>query len=133
MVLMSLSQRISDLAAAIGRQVKTRISADHPGVARAWVSFGYVGSTTMVWAGFNVQSVTRSATGKYRVTFATPMKDVNYCWTAFARNSGSQTTLKVASARVTAEAKTTEYVEVICASQAGTLSDTSEFNLMVYR
>ncbi|MFZ4481684.1 MAG: hypothetical protein ACOYNZ_17520 [Rhodoferax sp.] len=130
---MSLSQRIADLAGAIGRQVKTRISADHPGVARAWVSFGYVGSATVILASFNVQSVTRSAAGKYRVTFATPMKDANYCWSAFARNAGSQTTLKVASARVTAEVKTTDYVEVICASQAGTLSDTSELNLMVYR
>ena len=130
---MSLSQRISDLASAIGRQIKTRISADHPGVARAWVSFGYVGSTTMVWSNFNVQSVTRMAAGKYRVTFATPMVDANYCWSAFVRNSGSQSTLKVASARVSAEVKTVDYVEVICASQAGTLSDTSEFNLMVYR
>ena len=130
---MNLSQSISDLASAIGRQIKTRISAEHPGVARAWVSFGYVGSTTMVWASFNVQCVTRMAAGKYRVSFATPMQDANYCWTAFARNSGSQSTLKVASARVTAESKTADYVEVICASQAGTLSDTSELNLMVYR
>ena len=61
------------------------------------------------------------------------MRDANYCWSAFARNAGSQTTLKVASARVTAEAKTADYVEVICTTQAGTLSDTSELNLMVYR
>lgn len=130
---MSLSQRIADLAAAIGRQMKTRISADHPGVARAWVSFGYVGNTTLVWASFNVRSVTRSATGKYRVTFATPMKDANYCWSAFARNAGSQSTLKVASARINAEAKTADYVEVICTSQSGSLADTNEMNLMVYR
>ena len=133
MVLMSLSQRISDLAAAIGRQVKTRISADHPGVARAWVSFGYVGNRTVILSSFNVQSVARDSTGKYRVTFATPMKDANYCWSAFARNSGSQSTLKVVSARINAEAKTDDYVEVICSSQSGTLSDTTELNLVVYR
>jgi hypothetical protein len=132
-VIMSLSQRISDLASAIGRQVKTRISADHPGVARGWVSFGYVSNKIVILSSFNVHSVTRDSTGKYRVTFATPMKDANYCWTAFARNSGSQSTLKVASARVTAEAKTADYVEVICTSQAGTLSDTTELNLVVYR
>ena len=130
---MSLSHRISDLAAAIGRQVKTRISADHPGVARAWVSFGYVGNRIVILSYFNVQSVTRDSTGKYRVTFATPMRDANYCWSAFARNSGSQSTLKVVSARINAEAKTDDYVEVICSSQSGTLSDTTELNLVVYR
>ena len=130
---MSLSHRISDLAAAIGRQVKTRISADHPGVARAWVSFGYVGNKTVILSSFNIQSVTRDSTGKYRVTFANPMADANYCWTAFARNSGNQSTLKVISARVNAEGKTDDYVEVICSSQSGTLSDTTELNLVVYR
>ncbi|MCX7246653.1 MAG: hypothetical protein NTX31_03100, partial [Burkholderiales bacterium] len=63
---MSLSQRIADLAAAIGRQVKTRISADHPGVARAWVSFGYASNRITIRSSFNVRSVTREATGKYR-------------------------------------------------------------------
>ena len=67
------------------------------------------------------------------MTFATPMPDANYCWSAFARNAGSQSTLKVASARINAEAKTADYVEVICTSQAGSLADTNEMNLMVYR
>ena len=130
---MSLSHRISDLAAAIGRQVKTRISADHPGVARAWVSFGYASNRITIRSSFNVRSVTREATGKYRVTFASAMSDADYCWCAFARNTGSQSTLKFASARVNAEAKTADYVEVICSSQSGSLTDTTEMNLMVYR
>lgn len=130
---MSLSHRIADLAAAIGAQIKVRIKADHPGLARAWVSFGFVGNKVVIGASFNVQSVTRDSTGKYRVNFASAMTDANYCWNAFARNSGSQSTLKVASARINAEAKTAEYVEVICSSQAGTLSDTTELNLVVYR
>ena len=130
---MSLSQRISDLAAAIGRQFKTCISADHPGVARAWVSFGYASNRITIRSSFNVRSVTREATGKYRVTFASAMSDADYCWSAFARNTGSQSTLKFASARVNAEAKTADYVEVICSTQAGSLTDTTEMNLMVYR
>ena len=130
---MTLARNIADLAAVIGREIKSRITADHPGVARAWVSFGSVGNATVIRASFNVQSVTRVATGKYRVTFATPMFDTDYCWTAFARNAGNQSTLKFAAARVTAEAKTANYVEVICATQAGTLSDTTELNLTVFR
>jgi hypothetical protein len=61
------------------------------------------------------------------------MSDADYCWSAFARNTGSQSTLKFASARVNAEAKTADYVEVICSSQSGSLTDTTEMNLMVYR
>ena len=130
---MSLSPRIADLAAAIGAQIKVRIKADHPGLARAWVSFGYASNRITIRSSFNVRSVTREATGKYRVTFASAMSDADYCWSALARNTGSQSTLKFASARVNAEAKTADYVEVICSSQSGSLTDTTEMNLMVYR
>ena len=130
---MSLSQRIADLAAAISRQIKTRISAEHPGLARAWVSFGFIGARIVILSSFNVKGVSRESLGKYRVTFAVPMGDADYCWSAFARNAGSQYSLKFAAARITAEAKTADYVEVICATQAGTLSDTTEMNLVVYR
>jgi hypothetical protein len=34
---------------------------------------------------------------------------------------------------VSADLKTATYVDVICASQAGTLSDTTELNLTVWR
>lgn len=130
---MTLARNIANLATAIGREIKTRITAQHPGVAKAWVCFGYVGNQVVIRASFNVQSVTRIAVGKYRVTFATRMPDTSYCWTAFVRNAGNQTALKIAAARVNAEAKTTQYVEVICATQAGTLSDTTELNLTVFR
>jgi hypothetical protein len=130
---MSLVGNIADLALAIGRELKSRITADHPGVAKAWVCFGYVGNAIVIRASFNVLSVTRLAPGKYRVNFVRPMPDAGYCWSAFARNAGKQSALKFASARVTAETKTTTYVEVICATQAGTPSDTTELNLMVFR
>ena len=38
---MSLASRISALASRVGLEVKTKIDATHPGVARAWVCFGY--------------------------------------------------------------------------------------------
>jgi hypothetical protein len=41
---MSLASRISALASRVGLEVKTKIDATHPGLARAWVCFGYVGS-----------------------------------------------------------------------------------------
>ena len=72
---MSLASRISALASRVGLEVKTKIDATHPGVARAWVCFGYVGTQVVVRASHNVASVTRTAAGRYRVTFAAPMPD----------------------------------------------------------
>lgn len=130
---MSLTANLLALAEAVARELKARITAEHPGVARAWACFGFVNGELKVRAAHNVREVTRLAAGKYRVTFDTPMPDAGYCWTAFARNTGNQGTLKFAAARVNAEAKSPGYVEVICATQAGTLTDTAELNLMVFR
>jgi hypothetical protein len=134
---MNLAQHITDLAQRLALELKTRITADHPGVAKAWVCFGVSGSgdeaEVVVRAGFNVQSVTRTSTGRFRVTFSTPLADANYCWQAFARNAGQQHSMKYAAARVLAESKTAEFVEVICATASGNLSDTSEMNLTVWR
>lgn len=130
---MSLAARIAALATAVGTEFRSRIKANHPGVAKAWVCFGFVGNQIVVRQAFNVQSVIRTAKGVYRVTFANAMLDANYCWQAFARNEGNASALKFASARVSADLKTAAYVDVICASQAGTFSDTSELNLTVWR
>ena len=48
---MSLASRISALASRVGLEVKTKIDATHPGVARAWVCFGYVGTQVVVTTG----------------------------------------------------------------------------------
>jgi hypothetical protein len=48
------------------------------GVAKAWVNFGYVGTTLTTNASFNVSSVTRTSTGIWNVNFTTPMTDTNY-------------------------------------------------------
>lgn len=134
---MNLVQHITELAQRLALELKTRITADHPGVAKAWVSFGVSGSgnsaAVVVRAGFNVQSVTRISTGRYRVTFASPMPDAHYCWQAFARNAGNQSSMKHAGARATAEAKAVQFVDVICTTSKGTLSDTTELNLTVWR
>lgn len=130
---MSLVQKISALATAVGVEIRSRITANHPGVAKAWVCFGYVGDQVVIRAAYNVRSVSRLAAGKYRVNFAAAMPDANYCWLALARNAGNQSALKFAAARTSAELKTVEYVEVICATQAGTLADSPEMNVMVLR
>ncbi len=130
---MDLTRRIADLAARVAIEIKSRITADHPGVAKAWVDFGVVKGQVVVRASYNIASVMRLAEGKYRVIFAQPLSDANYCWTAFARNTGHQTSMKFAAARATADTKTRDYVEVVCTTSAGTFSDATEINLIVFR
>lgn len=48
----------------------------YSGIAKAWVN--YNGSTNTVNNSFNVASVTRTATGKYYITFTTAMANANY-------------------------------------------------------
>lgn len=130
---MSLFQKISELASAVGAELKSRITPYHPGVAKAWVCFGYVGDQMVIRAAYNVAGVSRLAAGKYRVDFARPMPDAKYAWQAFARQAGGQSSLQFAAARSTVEAKTADYLEMICVSASGTLADSPEMNLMVLR
>ena len=130
---MSLARRIAALADRVGLEVKTKIGASHPGVARAWVCFGYVGNQIVLRAAHNVANVTRTAAGRYRITFATPMPDANYCWTALARSSVDSGQQRIALIRATSDVKTAQYVDVSCATTATSFADSSEINLMVFR
>ena len=130
---MSLAARISALTVRLAREIRTLVRPGHPGLARAWVSFGYDGSAIRITASYNVAGVTRQATGRYRITFTTPFADTNYCWIAFARSSVNSGTARMALARQTSDAKTARYIEVACATGSTSFADTSEMNVVVYR
>ena len=130
---MSLASRITALASRIGLEVKTKIDATHPGLARAWVCFGYVSSQIVVRSSHNVASVTRLGTGRYRVTFATAMPDDGYCWTALARSSTNSGTQRFATVRASTDDKTPQHVDVRCTTAGGAATDSTEINLAVYR
>jgi hypothetical protein len=130
---MSLVAQLSLLAARVGTEIKGLIRPSHPGLARAWVNFGYVGGAIQIRASYNVAGVTRLAAGRYRITFAAPFADANYCWLAFARSNTDSSTQRMALVRATTDAKTAAYVEVICATASASLADTTEMNLVVYR
>ncbi len=130
---MSLAAKISALANRLAAEIKSLVRPEHPGIARAWVTFGYVGSTIQIRASHNIAWVTRLAAGRYRVSFAQPFVDANYCWLAFARSTGNSGSARTALARSTSDAKTAAYVEVICSTSNNSLADTTEMNLVVYR
>lgn len=130
---MSLAARIAALASRIGLEVKTKIDAGHPGLARAWVCFGYVGNQVVVRAAHNVASVTRLAAGRYRVHFASPLPDANYCWVGVARSNTNTGTQRLLIVRSTADEKTSTHVDVGCATTAASFADSPEIDLVVYR
>lgn len=130
---MSLVAQLSLLATRIGTEIKGLIRPDHPGLARAWVNFGYVGGQVRLRAAHNVASVTRIGTGRYRISFATPFPDAGYCWVATARSNTATGTIRFAAARSTTDDKTPEYLELVCISAAGSLADTAEISLVVFR
>ena len=130
---MSLTAKVSALTIRLAREIKHLVRPEHPGLARAWVSFGYADGTIRIGAAHNVASVTRQATGRYRITFATPFADARYCWVAFARSTVNSGTARMALARQTSDAKTTRYIEVACATGSTSFADTSEMNVVVYR
>lgn len=130
---MSLVAQLSLLATRIGNEIKGLIRPDHPGLARAWVNFGYAGGTVQLRAAYNVASVTRLGTGRYRIEFETPFLDAKYCWVATGRSNTSTGTIRFAAARSTTDGKTTTTLDIVCVTSAGSLADTTEINVVVYR
>ena len=130
---MSLVAQLSALATRIGTEIKGLIRPDHPGLARAWVNFGYVSGAVQLRAAFNVASVTRLGTGRYRIEFETPFPDAKYCWVATGRSNTATGTIRFAAARSTTDGKAADYLELVCTSAAASLADSPEVCLVVYR
>lgn len=134
---LTLATQLAALAIRLGTEIKTCVRPSHAGLARAWVSFGVAngksGGDIQIHAAHNIASVTRLAIGRYRVTFSQTFTDAHYVWLAFARNAGNANAMKFAAARAEAEKKTRSYVELVVTTAAGTLSDSTEINLVVYR
>lgn len=130
----TLAQHIAALAVRIGLELKGKVTPAHPGLARAWVCFGWQphqsGGQMVIHAAHNVRKVLRLSPGKYRVVFETAMPDARYCWLAFARNGDKS--MKMAAARVSCDDKTEDDVELVCATPSGTLADSGEINVVVY-
>lgn len=130
---MSLVAQLSALATRIGTEIKGVIRPEHPGLARAWANFGYVGGDVQLRAAYNVASVARLGTGRYRILFETPFPDAKYCWVATGRSNTASGTIRFAAARGTTDGKTDAGLEIVCISSSGSLADSIEISLVVYR
>lgn len=121
----------SDLTA----QVKTATSASGTAPiysARAWVNFNGTGTVAIRAAG-NVTSITDNGTGNYTVNFTNALPDANYSVNAQIRDNGASTFTGGLSGGAGLSTKTTSAVQVCSATTGGTLTDTSEFNIAIFR
>ncbi|STW99500.1 hypothetical protein [Kluyvera ascorbata] len=65
------------VAAGDDSRIVNAVQASNPGLCTAWVNFNGVGGATIRTSN-NVSSVTRLSTGRYQITFTTPMSSANY-------------------------------------------------------
>ncbi|CAK0750236.1 conserved hypothetical protein [Gammaproteobacteria bacterium] len=122
---MSLTVQISALTGRIAHELNTRITADHPGLARAWVCLQERDCRVAVLACYNVQDVTRLSKGLYRVTWAIPMQDDRYLCLATG-TPWYQTAPRI-------EARTERFVDVRGPSVLGFHPNRIAISLLVYR
>lgn len=78
----------SQYLTAIENIISAAVSAAVPRGVRAWVRFGWNGSTVQVFASSGVTSVTRLAEGKYRITFPS-IGSTAYAVTGNANQAGA--------------------------------------------
>ena len=106
-----------------------------PGMAKAWVNFdGLNGSLTVpiLKSGYNIASLSRVATGRYTVTFATPMANVDYCVITNAVQSLTGTNIGWQSK---ARNKTVNGFDIVTGSDgstSGSLNDAAIVTAVVY-
>lgn len=125
---MSLSERLAALVAAIAEELKARVTASHPGLAKAWVRFGAAHGRIALHAAHAVDGVQRLSRGRYLVQFAVAFPDEHYLWTAQAQGIGGQP-LRLADAAL----KSRRHLELVCTDADGFTAEARELNLVVYR
>ena len=109
------------------------VSTVAQGTARAWVNFDGATTVPTIRANFNVSSVTRRATGRYTLNFATAMSDVNYAPVFGGRNNadGFATVVAEDGTQASQAGKTTTSLDVMHA--AVSYVDASSFYVAIFR
>lgn len=140
---MALTAQLSRLCLRIADEINERVRSNHPGLARAWVSFGVQKNHVRLRSAHNVLQVVRLRKGHFRVRFSEPMSHAHYCWQAVARSpSGSahgrgwlgllfpvfQPPILVVSATF----KSADALDLVCTTLKGRYADSTDINLVVY-
>jgi len=97
--------------------------------ARAWVNFNGTG-TVAIRASGNVSSITDGGTGVYTVNFTTALADANYSIVALA---GYNNFISAIVRLDDNPAPATTSVKLECSEGTGSLADTPQFNVAIFR
>ena len=105
------------------------------GSARAWIYFGYNGSTTTNYASYNILSYSRTSTGNYTINFTNSLTDANYA-TAIASGSYSSSIglgigVTMSSPTGTPTNKTSSSLSITCATNIA--YDSNALSVVVFR
>lgn len=105
-------------------------TSEASGLAKAWVNFNGTG-TVAIRASFNVSSITDNGVGDYTVNFTTALVDANYSYQLQARASAANFLFGGCQIANTKTASAFQFV--VIQSTAGTLTDSSELNVAIFR
>ncbi len=108
------------------------------GQAKAWVNFNgsYNGNTFTeanggIRSAHNVSSVTSTSVGQYTLNFETAFSNTDYCFVAFRRDGGDDSTVVNNCAAKLSDTKSTTQLKVRSIYQT-THSDSPEVNIIVF-
>ncbi len=121
--------KVTTLADSAGANTSTPAEIAS-GRAKAWVNFNGTG-TVAIRASYNVSSITDNGVGDYTVNFTTALADANYSYQLQARATASN--FLFGGAQNTNVKTSSAFQFVIIQSTAGTLVDSSEVNVAIFR
>ena len=121
--------KVSTLADTSGANTSTPAAIAN-GIAKAWVNFNGTG-TVAIRASYNVSSITDNGTGDYTVNFTTALADANYAIAGDAGGtSGGGVTISDYSHGT---ARSSSSARIACVSSGGTLSDSAQVAVSIFR
>ena len=101
------------------------------GIAKAWVNFNGTG-TPAINGSFNVSSITRTATGRYTVSFTTAMTNANYVPAGSCQNNLGGCSNVIFGSNSGASVLTTSGFEVANYNTGGSTFDTTVATVVVF-
>lgn len=123
------------VAAGDDPRIVNAITASSPAACTAWANFNGISPVT-IKKSFNISSITRLSTGKYVVTFITPMVDTFYC-PSFSIGDGAAAgggglVVSMDSTGVTGNPLKTVTDMTIYARSTNNALDCAELNIIVF-
>jgi len=105
--------------------------------AIAWINLNMSSGTSVIRSSYNISSATRSATGRFTLTFTSTLSDANYSVLAISGNTGSTSTTNfIGTALATSTSynnKTTSVCDIwVLAGNNSAFIDAFDVNIAIF-